>query len=113
MTKLATPDAPNGARHGSDVLERLRQRPPALWYRGEPVRDVTAHPALARGAATLAELYDLQWQHREVCLFDSPTSGRKVGRSFQMPRTHDELLTSGGAFAKLYAAQFTAGSSGG
>ena len=102
MTKLATPDAPNGARHGSDVLERLRQRPPALWYRGEPVRDVTAHPALARGAATLAELYDLQWQHREVCLFDSPTSGRKVGRSFQMPRTHDELLTIGRAM-KIWA----------
>lgn len=80
-----------GARRGAQVLARLRERPPAVWYRGEQVRDITAHPAFKGGAHTLAALYDLQWQRPEVSLYDSPTSGRKVARSFMMPRTHAEL----------------------
>ena len=81
----------SGARRGEQVLQRLRERPPALWYRGERVDDVTVHPAFKGGAATLAELYDLQWREPEVSLYDSPASGLRVGRSFQMPRTHAEL----------------------
>src|SRR5215472_2232026 len=80
-----------GARRGAQVLQRLRERPPALWYRGEAVRDVTAHPAFRGGVATLAELYDLQWERPEVTLYDSPSSGNKVARSYMMPRTQAEL----------------------
>ena len=40
---------------------------------------------------TLARLYDLQWQHADKTLFDSPSSGRKVARSFMLPKTHEEL----------------------
>lgn len=80
-----------GARHGAQVLQRLRERPPALWYRGERIEDVTIHPAFRGGVATLAELYDLQWQEPDVSLYDSPATGRKVGRSFQMPKTQEEL----------------------
>jgi 4-hydroxyphenylacetate 3-monooxygenase len=82
-----------GARRGSQVLERLRARPPAIWYTGEPVKDVTTHPALRGGVHTLARLYDLQWEHAEVTLYDSPTTGHKVARSFMMPRTHEELAS--------------------
>jgi 4-hydroxyphenylacetate 3-monooxygenase len=81
----------SGARRGEQVLQRLHEQPPALWYRGEPVKDVITHPALKNGVQSLARLYDLQWQHPEVMLYDSPTSGHKVGRSFMMPKTHDEL----------------------
>jgi len=80
-----------GARRGEEVLRRLRERPPSIWYRGEPVRDVTEHPAFRGGVATLAALYDLQWERPEVTLYDSPSSGKKVARSFMMPRTHAEL----------------------
>ena len=80
-----------GARRGAEVLARLRQRPPALWYGGQPVRDATTHPAFARGVHTLAGLYDLQWQRPETSLYDSPTSGHKVSRSFMMPKTHADL----------------------
>ncbi|HEX4151622.1 MAG TPA: 4-hydroxyphenylacetate 3-monooxygenase, oxygenase component [Steroidobacteraceae bacterium] len=80
-----------GARRGKDVLARLRERPPKLWYRGEQVHDVTAHPAFSGAVGTLARLYDLQWQHADRTLFDSPTSGRKVARSFMLPRTREEL----------------------
>jgi 4-hydroxyphenylacetate 3-monooxygenase len=80
-----------GARRGADVIQRLRDQPPNIWYRGEQVKDVTTHPALRGGVETLACLYDLQWEHPDTTLFDSPTSGRKVARSFMLPRTNEEL----------------------
>jgi 4-hydroxyphenylacetate 3-monooxygenase len=80
-----------GARRGAQVLQRLRERPPAIWYRGAQVKDVTQHPAFRGGVATLASLYDLQWERAEVSLYDSPSSGNKVARSFMMPKTQAEL----------------------
>ncbi|HXS29120.1 MAG TPA: hypothetical protein VN730_15790, partial [Steroidobacteraceae bacterium] len=47
-SRAASPDVDDeggGARRGAQVLERLRERPPAIWYRGEAVRDVSSHPA--------------------------------------------------------------------
>jgi 4-hydroxyphenylacetate 3-monooxygenase len=88
-----------GARRGADFLARLRARPPALWYAGERVGDVTAHPVFRGGTATLAELYDLQWRRSDVCLFDSPSSGRKVPRSLQLPKTSAELAAIGRSMA--------------
>src|SRR5262249_690485 len=66
---------------------------PSIWYRGERVTDVTTHPAMKGGVHTLARLYDLQWEKPEVSLYDSPTSGNKVARSFMMPRTREELTS--------------------
>jgi len=99
-----------GARHGREVLARLRERPPALWYRGEQVRDVTHHPAFRGGVHTLAELYDIQWQHAARRLYDSPTTGNKVSRAFMMPRTSEELASVSGAM-KVWA-DFTRGMMG-
>jgi 4-hydroxyphenylacetate 3-monooxygenase len=82
-----------GARHGRDVLARLRELPPTLWYRGEQVRDVTVHPAFQGAVHTLAHLYDLQWEHAGRTLFDSPSSGKKVARSFMLPKTREELCS--------------------
>ena len=81
----------HGARTGREVLQRLRERPPTIWYRGEQVKDVTTHPALKGGVHTLATLYDLQWEQQDITLYDSPTSGNKVARSFMMPKTHAQL----------------------
>jgi 4-hydroxyphenylacetate 3-monooxygenase len=96
---LAEPARRAGARRGADVLNRLRERPPALWYRGERVVDVTTHAAFRRGVATLAELYDLQWSRADECLFVSPARGREVARSFQLPATPAELAAIGRAMA--------------
>ena len=82
-----------GARHGAQVLQRLKDNPPSVWYRGELVKDVTQHPGLKGGVETLAHLYDLQCQHADVALYDSPSSGRKVSRAFMMPKTHEELAS--------------------
>ncbi|HVS77045.1 MAG TPA: 4-hydroxyphenylacetate 3-monooxygenase, oxygenase component [Steroidobacteraceae bacterium] len=90
MSKRET-SQPGGARRGAQVLQRLRERPPNIWYRGEQVRDVTTHPALKGGVHTLATLYDLQWKQPDVSLYDSPATGNKVARSFMMPRTREDL----------------------
>ena len=82
-----------GARRGSEVLARLRESPPTIWYGGKQVSDVTAHPAFRGGVHTLERLYDLQWEEAEVMLFDSPSSGRKVARSFMLPKTREELCS--------------------
>ena len=90
-SRLDITGAAHGARRAAQVLQRLREQPPALWYGGALVKDVTTHPALRGGVHSLAALYDLQWQHAATTLFDSPTTGHKVARSFMMPRTHEEL----------------------
>jgi 4-hydroxyphenylacetate 3-monooxygenase len=80
-----------GARKGRDVLEKLRADSPEIWHRGERVKDVTTHPAFKNGLHSLAELYDLQWEQPDVMLFDSPSTGNKVGRSYMIPRTREQL----------------------
>ena len=64
-----------------------------VWINGERVRDVTTHPALRRGARSVAHLYDMQHDsalHKEMT-YVSPTSGQRVGLSFITPRTQEEL----------------------
>ena len=90
-TMADNPQQARGARRGEQILQRLRERPPTLWYQGKQIKDVTTHPALRGGVATLASLYDLQWHSPAVSLFDSPTSGNKVGRSFLIPRSMEDL----------------------
>ena len=48
------------ARTGEQYIQGLRERPPALYMRGEKVEDATTHPGLTGGIGTLARLYDLQ-----------------------------------------------------
>ncbi|MCI0706214.1 MAG: 4-hydroxyphenylacetate 3-monooxygenase, oxygenase component [Ignavibacteriae bacterium] len=81
----------NGARRGEQLLKKLREDSPEIYYAGERVKDVTTHPAFKNGVQSLAALYDLQWKQPDVMLYDSPASGKKVGRSFMIAKTHDEL----------------------
>ena len=55
--------------------------------------DVTTHPALRNGARTLARLYDMQHEPalRNEMTYASPTSGERVGLSFIMPKSHEDL----------------------
>ncbi len=81
----------SGARRGEQLLQKLRENSPEVYYAGERVKDATTHPAFRNGVRSLAALYDLQWKQPDVMLYDSPTSGNKVGRSFMVPKTQDEL----------------------
>ncbi len=89
-----------GARRGEEIIRRLKENPVELWHRGQKVEDITTEPGLANGVASLAELYDVQWEDPETMLFDSPSSGDKVGKSFMVPRTRDELMAVGRMMAR-------------
>ena len=82
------------AKTGSQYIASLRDNPAEVWIRGERVKDVTTHPALAGGVRSVAALYDQQHDPalREEMTFASPTSGEPVGRSFIVPRTMEDLL---------------------
>src|SRR4051794_21433673 len=84
-----------GARTGQDYVDRLAQTRPSVDINGERVTGpVTEHPALAAVIRSYAELYDLQHQPelRDVLTYESPTSGDRVGTSFLVPRTADDLV---------------------
>ena len=83
-----------GARTGQQVLQRMQEQPATMWVEGEQLADPTTHPRTANMCRSLAALYDLQ--HRfdvvESMTFKSPTSGERVGMSFIVPETKDDLV---------------------
>src|SRR5882757_6070698 len=87
----------SGARRGAELLESLHAQPPNVWYGGKKIEDPASFPAFRNGVESLASLYDLQWQHPDEMLYDSPVSGAKVSRTFMIPRTKDDLKSVGKA----------------
>jgi len=82
-----------GVRSGKQYLAGLREQEREVWLGGERVRDVTAHPGLKGGARAIASLYDQQCdpKFRDAMTYVSPTSGERVGLSFIIPRTREDL----------------------
>jgi 4-hydroxyphenylacetate 3-monooxygenase len=82
-----------GARTGRQYIEGLQTQPREVWLGGERVKDVTTHPALANGVRAIASLYDMQHDPglRDAMTYVSPTSGERVGLSFIVPRTREDL----------------------
>ena len=82
-----------GARTGRQYIDGLREQPREVWLGGERVKDVTTHPGLANGVRAIASLYDMQHDPatRDMMTYVSPTSGERVGLSFIIPRTREEL----------------------
>ncbi len=81
------------ARTGQEYIKGLQAQEREVWLGGERVKDVTTHPGLANGVRTIASLYDMQHdpQLRDEMTYVSPTSGDRVGLSFIIPRTRQEL----------------------
>jgi 4-hydroxyphenylacetate 3-monooxygenase oxygenase component len=80
-----------GARTGEQYLEGLRDRR-EVWLNGERVEDVTAHPALARAARSMASLFDLQHTAANVCLMPNPDGGGLMNVSHLIPRSPADLM---------------------
>ena len=81
------------ATTGTGYLNRLRESSAEVYLDGQPVKDVTDHPAMRHGAETVASLYDLQYDSsigRDMT-YSSPDTGDQVGLSFIIPRTVDDL----------------------
>ena len=81
------------ARTGKQYLAGLREQEREVWLGGERVRDVTTHPGLRNGARAIASLYDQQCDPklRDAMTYVSPSSGERVGLSFIIPRTREDL----------------------
>lgn len=80
-----------GARTGSQFLDGLRKTKREIWVDGEKIEDVTSHPKLRGGAASLAAIFDRQHAHAADCLFTHPDSGQPTNVSHMIPRSRDEL----------------------
>jgi len=85
------------ARTGAEYIKGLQAQDCEVWLRGERVKDVTTHPGLANGVRAIASLYDLQHDPElsDEMTFVSPTSGERLGLSFIIPRTREELAKRG------------------
>src|SRR6516164_5755653 len=81
------------ARTGRQYLNGLREQDREVWLAGERVKDVTTHPGLKNGARAIASLYDMQTDPKlaDQMTYASPKTGDRIGLSFIIPRTREEL----------------------
>lgn len=89
---IAPAPATGSMRTGDDYLRSLADGR-AVYIDGERVRDVTQHPALRQAALSAAKLYDIAADPAmaERMTYVSPTTGNRVLRAFQIPRSHADL----------------------
>ena len=87
----------NGIRTGEQYLDGLRDDRD-VWIHGEKVKDVTAHPGLSRGAHTLAEFMDRQFddKYRDVITYEE--NGKKFATSYMIPKSQDDIVKRGESF---------------
>ena len=81
-------------RMGQQYIDSLRDGR-QVFLDGELITDVVDHPAYCNAVRTTASLYDFQAapDNLELMTFESPTSGERVNRSWQLPQSYDELVT--------------------
>jgi 4-hydroxyphenylacetate 3-monooxygenase len=81
------------ARTGEEYIRGLQEQAREVWLAGERIDDVTTHAALRNGVRSVAALYDMQHDPalRDEMTYVSPTTGERVGLSFIIPRTLEEL----------------------
>jgi 4-hydroxyphenylacetate 3-monooxygenase oxygenase component len=75
-----------GIRTGSQYVDSLRDGR-TIYVNGERVKDVTRYAPFMGVIESLAALYDLQNQHRDIMTYKSPTTGEPVATSFLMADT--------------------------
>ena len=78
------------ARTGEQFLRGLAGRRD-LWVGGDKVSSVVDHPALSGAARALAEVFDLQHRHADVCLMPDPETGEPINVSHMIPRSREDL----------------------
>jgi 4-hydroxyphenylacetate 3-monooxygenase len=85
-----------GLSSGAAYLGRLRDGR-EVWIDGERVADVTAHPYLRRGAATLARLFDRQCAPDTLDRLTYDADGERYALAFSTPRSVDDVVRRGAA----------------
>jgi 4-hydroxyphenylacetate 3-monooxygenase len=88
------------ARTGKEFLKGLRGAR-EIWVDGERVTDVVDHPKLSGAAHALAEVYDLQHKHADICLMPDPETGEPIPVSHMIPRSREDLAKRGKALRQV------------
>ena len=80
-------------RTGADYIKNV-QDGRSIYLDGQLIENAAEHPAFRNALATVARLYDFQAasENEELMTFPSPTSGGRVNRCWQLPRSHAELV---------------------
>jgi 4-hydroxyphenylacetate 3-monooxygenase len=88
---MATATEQAHLKTGEQFRESLRDGR-EVWYRGERIEDVTAHPATAGGIDLLASAYDEQHDPatRDVLTFERE-DGKRISKAWMVPRTAEDL----------------------
>ncbi|MGP4068924.1 4-hydroxyphenylacetate 3-monooxygenase, oxygenase component [Halobacillus sp. B29] len=79
---------------GDEYKERVDRINAEVWMDGEQVAGrISSHPAFKGVIQTQGELYDLQLHpgHTEELTFTSDTTGNKIGTSYLIPKTKEDL----------------------
>jgi 4-hydroxyphenylacetate 3-monooxygenase len=97
------------ARTGREFLAGL-SKPRELWVGDDKVADIISHPAFAGAAETLAQIFDLQHQVRDVCLMPDPDTGEPINVSHMIPRSIADLERRHACLQTI--AEFTVGMMG-
>lgn len=84
-----------GVITGQQFLDRLRKSPPNLFIDGQQVQDPTTHPATKNMAASLAGLYDMQFDPATRDQVTYEEGGHRYGMAFMVPRTKEDLRRIG------------------
>jgi aromatic ring hydroxylase len=97
--RITRPHTKNaGIRSADEYLAGLQDNR-EVWHQGERISDVTSHPAMARGANTLASF--LQRQH-EPELQDKLTylddDGNRCAMAFLPPKSAEDIKRRGAAY---------------
>lgn len=87
----------NGIRTGAQYLEGLRDDRD-VWMQGEKVKDVTSHPGLSRGAETLANFLDKQFDPKIQDLVTYEEDGNRYATSHMIPTSVEDVVKRGDAF---------------
>src|SRR5215470_9055527 len=92
-------------RSGEEHLERLRDGR-VVYLGGERVADVTAHPAFAAAARSIAAIYDLKRAPGERATLSYDEDGDACSMYYLLPRTREDLLRRMRAHKRIAAATY-------
>ncbi|MDI2099367.1 4-hydroxyphenylacetate 3-hydroxylase family protein [Ruicaihuangia caeni] len=88
-------------KNGSDHVASLRDGR-EVYIDGERADDVTTHPAFRNAVASAGALYDMQAspEFEELLTYESPGTGDRVNRAWQLPKTYEDLANRRRALIK-------------
>jgi len=86
---------------GADHLQSLRDGR-EVYLRGKQIDDITTHPAFRNAVQTAASLYDMQAspEFEQLLTYESPKTGERVNRAWQLPKSYEELVDRRKALSK-------------